>query len=63
MIGSQVFFEEQEQKIMGTILTAEDGIATGRVWSEDDNMWLPTETMYDVLVSSLTLEKFPVPSF
>jgi hypothetical protein len=58
MIGSQVFFEEQEQKIMGTILTAEDGIATVRVWSEDDDMWLPTETMYDVLVSSLTLEKF-----
>jgi len=58
MVGSQVFFEEQEQKVLGTILTAEDGVATVRIWSEEEDMWLPTETMYDVLVSSLTLEKF-----
>lgn len=60
MVGSQVRLTDEENAIFGTIVSVSDGMAIMREWIEtdDDINPVPTETMYDVLASSLTLEKF-----
>jgi chemotaxis protein histidine kinase CheA len=57
-VGAQVWFEEQEEKIIGTIVYADDGMVTVRKWEEQEELWHPTETMYDVLASSITINEF-----
>lgn len=57
-IGSQVFFEDTDGAVYGTVVALDDGMAVVREWNKDEDVWLPTESLHDILASSITDESF-----
>lgn len=57
-IGTQVCIDNEEEKIVGTVLSLKDGMAEIREWIYADDQWSPTDEIHDVLSSSIKSETF-----
>lgn len=57
-IGSQVRIEDEDGTLMGTIVGIKDGLAEVREWTLQDEEWIETDSIYDILVSSIKSEVF-----
>jgi DNA-binding ferritin-like protein len=57
-IGSQIRVEDEDGILLGTVVSVKDGVAEVREWIQEDEQWLPTDSIHDILVSSVKLGTF-----
>lgn len=57
-IGSQICLEEDGDVLFGTVVSVKDGLAEVREWVQEEGQWLPTDSIHDILVSSVKIGVF-----
>lgn len=58
VVGSQVWIDQEDDRIVGTVMAVDAGTAEVREWVYDQERWLPTESIHNIELSSIKSEVF-----